>query len=193
MPGLRIQFARIRSIIVVRYSGQQKFPTSRYEPDPAPPPVDSPNPWPRTPVSATALPAATSLPRAQRFAARLVGRLRHCRRRSRLRRPRVRLRHRHLGRLGRGRTASRFALFGAASLVCTGRPPIDVMPPFCAAVAAATEADRHDVGGGCMPCEQQAAGQRRPPRGEQRHGRRPRRRPSAGGRPAPACDRAGRR
>src|SRR3954453_13459772 len=55
--------ARMRVIMVARYSGQQKSPViSSVEPEPAPPPVDSPKPGPRTPVSAIALPKAGSLP-----------------------------------------------------------------------------------------------------------------------------------
>src|ERR1700736_2804098 len=53
----------MRMIIVARYSGQQKSPViSSDDPLPAPPPVERPNPWPRTPVSAIALPAATCAP-----------------------------------------------------------------------------------------------------------------------------------
>ena len=44
-------------------SGQQKSATSSVDPAPGPPPVDSPNPMPLAPVSATALPGRTSAPR----------------------------------------------------------------------------------------------------------------------------------
>src|SRR5262245_9292746 len=45
------------------YSGQQKSPTSSREPPPGPPPLDNPNPWPRTSVSALVLPLAVWAPR----------------------------------------------------------------------------------------------------------------------------------
>src|SRR5438477_8646720 len=44
------------------YSGQQKSATSRLDPDPGPPPVDRPKPWPRAPVSAIAVPGVTCAP-----------------------------------------------------------------------------------------------------------------------------------
>src|ERR1700759_4636582 len=53
----------MRAIMVARYSGQQKSPViSSEEPEPGRPPVDKTKPWPRTPVSAIALPNAGSLP-----------------------------------------------------------------------------------------------------------------------------------
>src|SRR6476619_2706355 len=57
-----VQLRWINCSIVVRYSGQQKLPTSRYPPVP-PPPVVKPNPTPRAPVSATADPSCGSAPR----------------------------------------------------------------------------------------------------------------------------------
>src|SRR5689334_14099077 len=56
------QLRRMRSTMVLMYSGQQKSPTSRVAPVPPPPPVVSPKPWPRAPVSATAVPLRTSAP-----------------------------------------------------------------------------------------------------------------------------------
>ena len=55
------QFALMSAAIVVRYSGQQKFATSRCPPPP-PPPDDRPNPMPFAPVSAMLVPFWTSLP-----------------------------------------------------------------------------------------------------------------------------------
>ena len=125
------QFLRIRSIIVVRYSGQQKSPTSRYDPEPAPPPLDSPKPPPRVPVSATADPAAASVPRigvrprasgGACFTAGVAA-----------------ARAGFTPGLGSvisgvfaagGRAGSGRAGAGGAS-ACTGRPPIAVIPPFC--------------------------------------------------------------
>src|SRR5436190_23369431 len=52
----------MRTTIVLMYSGQQKSPTSSDEPDPTPPPVVSPNPMPRTPVSAGVLPGVIFSP-----------------------------------------------------------------------------------------------------------------------------------
>src|SRR4029079_4704029 len=52
----------MRSTIVAMYSGQQKFATSSVTPVPGPPPVESPKPWPRAPVTATALPALVTAP-----------------------------------------------------------------------------------------------------------------------------------
>src|SRR6186713_1106998 len=53
----------MRVTIVAMYSGQQKSATSSDEPEPAPPPVERPNPWPRMPVSATVLPGLVCAPR----------------------------------------------------------------------------------------------------------------------------------
>src|SRR5258708_32454094 len=58
------QLLRILSFISARYAGQQKSPTSTVPLTPVPPPVDSPNPCPRAPVTATAGPDLSSSPRA---------------------------------------------------------------------------------------------------------------------------------
>src|SRR5438034_10999900 len=48
--------------MVAMYSGQQKSATSSDDPEPGPPPVDRPKPWPRTPVSTGVLPGVTCAP-----------------------------------------------------------------------------------------------------------------------------------
>src|SRR6187402_1266001 len=58
---LALQLRLIKSSIVARYSGQQKFATSSRGPTP-PPPAERPNPLPLPPVSATVLPSRTSAP-----------------------------------------------------------------------------------------------------------------------------------
>src|SRR5262249_25032390 len=79
-PWFWFHAARMRVISVPRYSGQQKSPViSSAEPEPAPPPVVRPKPWPRTPVSADVLPNAgcapllAVLPRASSGACFTVG------------------------------------------------------------------------------------------------------------------------
>src|SRR5919204_4483226 len=66
-PTLDSQMLVIRRTTVVRYSGQQKSPMFSDTPAPAWPPVDSPNPAPRTPVSAAAVPVVVSAPRVGDF------------------------------------------------------------------------------------------------------------------------------
>ena len=156
-------------------------------PDPAPPPVDSPKPWPRAPVSATRCPARVSRASRRRPAARLVGRLLHVGAAAcRLGRLRVRHRHRHLRRL-RAPAAGPASRFGASGGVaaCTGRPPIDVMPPFSGPPLPPPSVIVMTVGGVASRCESQR--RRRddriaPTSDDVRE--RSTRRPSAAGRPA---------
>src|SRR5215203_4949728 len=125
------QFARILLTMSTRYSGQQKLAKSIVEPDPAPPLVVRPKPWPRAPVSAIADPSRVSkplvgvVPRAWAGAcftgvtgAAFLGV-----------RPGVGIVISGVfaagGRIGSGR-------FGASGGVWTwtARPPIEVMPPL---------------------------------------------------------------
>src|ERR1700681_4201749 len=119
----------MRVTIVVRYSGQQKSPTSSVPATPGPPPADNPKPCPRAPVTAPALPACVSGPRVgvrprassgacliavdDAFAAFAPG----------------------AGTVISGAAAAggRTASFGALGGVCawTGRPLIGVRPPLC--------------------------------------------------------------
>jgi hypothetical protein len=119
------QFRWINCSIVVRYSGQQKLPTSRYPPVP-PPPVVSPKPTPRAPVSATLDPSCGSAP-------------------SLGRRPRASGGASFTRGLGAGfALAAGIVISGALAAggaigvlrsgsagagACTGRPPIGVIPP----------------------------------------------------------------
>ncbi len=145
------------------YSGQQKSPTSSDEPAPGPPPVDSPNPWPRTPVSAhrrcpglVCAPRVGVRPRASSGACFTTGA--------------------GVDRVGLasgsgtvisgvfaagGRTGSRRASSSGGVVVCTGRPPSGVMPPTSGPWPAAAKRDRHHRASAALRCVQDAAGRRR--------------------------------
>src|SRR6266536_641221 len=123
----------MRVVIVLRYAGQQKSPTSRRDPLPGPPPLDSPKPSPFAPVSAIAVPGRTSAPfvgvrpRASSGACFTTGAGAVLADAFALLAGTV-----ISGCFAAGaRTASRFGFSSGGVCTCTGRPPIAVSPPVC--------------------------------------------------------------